>query len=533
MAISITQSPAESLAIRLRANRLILLLAVLGFLPLLWNFFIISWKRPAYQFFPMAIFAAGVLAWRALEQLSAFPLPGNQRVTRFLALVTVLMCMLANYLWSPWLGFVTFLFGLITATWGIGGKVLLKAFLPVVLMLIIILPPPWALDEKLTLWLRGLATDLSSMLLDWLRVTHVQDGNTLQLPGRTLFMEEACSGINSFVLCNAFCLFWVLWQRRSLTWLLFAVPATSLFVVLGNIVRITTCAAADYFWHIDLLNGWRHETFGLVLLLIYCGLILSMDQWLVFLFQPRRASVGSSSKIAPAPVCDPLPKPESSPVFGFRFISPALALVGFGVFAFHELKHGPPALASFSIFKAPVELKLSLPATLAGWQRVNSNYGDQSLLQTWGFHSTSWHFMHEGIEAVIAVDYPLDGFHDVRGCYVLNGWSVLQEAQVFRRQGTEDLHLIKLSLALGFRHAMVLHSVIDEHGNWLSKESKPAFPNALPPTGYRIQLITGGNGLGYAPSSTAFEGDAQALFLAARQNLVAQMVEQFQHAAVK
>ncbi len=533
MSISITQSPAESLAIRLKANWLVMLVAVLAFLPLLWNFFIISWKRPAYQFFPMAIFAAGALAWRAVEQLRGSPAPGNLRVTRCLAMVTLLMCMLANYLWSPWLGFVTFLLGLTMVTWGVGGKPLLQAFLPVVLMLVIILPPPWALDEKLTLYLRGLATDLSSSLLDWLRVTHVQDGNTLQLPGRTLFMEEACSGINSFVLCNAFCLFWLLWQRRSLTWLLLAMPATSLFVVLGNIVRITTCAAADYFWHIDLLNGWRHETFGLVLLLIYCGLILSMDQWLVFLFQPRRQAASPGSKNPPAPVTFPVPTPKNAPVFGYRFVSPALAMVGLGVFAFHELRQGPATLASISIFKSPVELKLSLPATLAGWQRVNSNYGDQSLLQTWGFHSTSWHFIHEGIEAVVAVDYPLDGFHDVRGCYVLNGWSVLQEAQVFRRQGAEDLHMTKLSLAMGFRHAMVLHSVMDEHGNWLSKESQPAFPNALPPTGYRIQMITGGNGLGYAPSSVEFESDAQALFLAARQSLVAQMVEQFQHAAIK
>jgi len=532
MAIGITQSPAGNLADRLRSNWIMLLVAVVGFLPLLWNFFILSWKRPAYQFFPMALIAAGMLAWRGAEQAGSGLIPGSVRVTRGLALSTLAMCLLANYLWSPWLGFITFLAGLATAIWGLGGKPLLKAFFPVGLMLLAIVPPPWGLDETLTIWLRGLATDLSSSLLDWLRVTHVQDGNTIQLPGRTLFMEEACSGINSFVLCNAFCLFWVLWQRRSLAWLILAIPATSLFVVLGNIIRITTCAAADYFWHVDLLNGWRHETFGLVLLLAYCGLIMSMDQFLVFLFKSHRSSPAAVRKVPPAPA-PPVAGKVLPPVFGFWFASPALALVGLGIFSAHELRHGPPALASISLFKDPLELKFSMPTSFGGWERLNSNHGDQSLVQTWGFHTTSWHYMLDGIEAVIAVDYPLDGFHDVKGCYILNGWKVLGEGEMFRRQNHEDLHLIKLDLGYGFRHAMVFHSVIDEHGNWLSKQSQNAFPNALPPTGYRIQLITGGNGLGYAPSSAEFDTMAQELFLQARQNLATQLVEQFQKAGVK
>jgi len=100
------------------------------------------------------------------------------------------------------------------------------------------------------------AVNTSSALLDWLRVTHVLEGNTLLLPGKTLLVEEACSGINSFILCNAFCLFWILWQRRTLGWLWLAMPATSLFVVLGNVIRITAGTAAYYYWQVNLLSGW-------------------------------------------------------------------------------------------------------------------------------------------------------------------------------------------------------------------------------------------------------------------------------------
>ena len=100
--------PAENLTSRLKTNGLSLFLAALAFGPLLWNFFILSWSRPAYQFFPMALIAAGMLAWREIERMGASLVPGNLRVTRLLAVVAGLVCLFANLRWSPWLGFIGF-----------------------------------------------------------------------------------------------------------------------------------------------------------------------------------------------------------------------------------------------------------------------------------------------------------------------------------------------------------------------------------------------------------------------------------------
>jgi len=68
----------------------------------------------------------------------------------------------------------------------------------------------------------------------------------------------------------------------------------------------------------------------------------------------------------------------------------------------------------------------------------------------------------------VAVDYPLDGFHNVKFCYTLNGWRVLAEAKLALPQSREDLHAIKLTLGQSIRHAVVFHSVVDGHGAWLS-----------------------------------------------------------------
>jgi exosortase len=527
---------ADTLGSRIKANRVHLLLAALGFTPLLWDFFALAWKRPAYQFFPMALVAAALLARRAAPPAGLPVAPGTPGVNRWLVLAAVLVCLGANALWSPWLAFAAVLLGLAAVLWGLGGRPLLRAWTPAGLMLLAIMPPPLHLDERLTVWLRSVAVQASGGLLDWLGVTFVQDGNTLQLPGKTLFVEEACSGINSFVLCNVFCLFLCLWRRRPVWWLPPALFAASLFVVLGNVLRITLCTAADFFWHQDLLAGWRHETLGLVLLLGYCGLILSFDQCLVWLFpsgaapalwpDPRRV------KKAPPASARALPPAPARPLLGFKLTGVFFAVLGLGVFAAHLLLGRDQVLMPMPGLHASPVLKLSLPDRLAGWQRINPVSGDQSLVRTAGVHSDSWHFQRDGAQAMVAVDYPLDGFHNVKICYVDNGWRVQAEEALVNPRSHEDLHALRLTLYQDIRHALVFHSVLDQRGDWLCGQLtlsgrfvytgqilSGSLVNSAPPTGYRIQLITGG----YAPISAATAAAARDLFFQARQVLVPQI----------
>ena len=506
---------------RAKANQFSLGIWILAFLPLLWFFLAWSWHRPAYQFFPMALIAAGMLAWRAVRQSDRALPPGSLLVTRYLVLGASIIFLLANVLWSPWLNFIAFLVGVIAALWGLGGKPLCRAFAPVIFMLVIILPPPLNGDETLTLWLRTVATKSSCALLDSLGVVQVEDGNTIQVPGRTLFMEDACSGINSFVLCNAFCLFWFLWQRRPVSWLWIAFPATSIFVM-GNILRITTCASAFFFWHLDLLSGWPHDIFGLVLLLGYCGLILSLDQLLVF-FLVSPAKTRSKSPPPRPPTVSGIP---SQPVLGFKYSAVTLAAVGLVFFAAHLPWRDGPGQTYGS--NAGQELDLTMPANLGGWHRINSNFGDLTMVQTLGIHSRSWQYESSGIVASLAVDYPLDGFHDVSICYVNSGWQVRSTARLLAGQDNGDVHATRLALEKNQQNAVVFHSVIDAEGNWLSKPK--ALGDRFIPTptqaGYRIQLISPGDGGGYVAISQTTESQLAALYLSARQILVPQIINQ-------
>jgi exosortase len=263
-------------------------LLALGFVPLLVAFFVNLWAKEHYQFFPLALAGAGFLAWTRLEEVPRPLQAGARFVTAPIIGFSFLFLAAATVLWSPWLGAVSAMIGLAGAVWWVGGWRLLKAMIPAGLLLVLIIPPPFNLDTNLTLELRRLAVRWSSSVLDAIELPHSVTGNVIEIPGQRLLVEEACSGINSVLSTSAVCWFYCLWRRRHPLHLLVCAVMTIGFVLLGNVSRITLGAWLKFHYHLDILSGWRHETVGLILFASYLGLILSLDQLLVFLTEPSR-----------------------------------------------------------------------------------------------------------------------------------------------------------------------------------------------------------------------------------------------------
>jgi len=448
-------------------------------------------------------------------------------------MLTSLVFLMANFLWSPWLGYWSLLLLLATVLWRWGGHAALQSFFPVLLVLASIIPPPLNWDQVLTLWLRSVAVSTSSKLLDWFQVIHVLEGNTLMLPGKSLLVEEACSGINSVVLCGSLCLFYLLWQRRPLVWSLLALPVTFAFVVQGNIIRITSGALVYYHWHINWLSGRRHEAVGLVLLLVYAGLILSLDQLLLFFLKPMQERqpkfIGpDSQKVSVAT--------SKLPAFGLLDLAInnygcLIALVGLGGLITRLIlagSHGEiqvkPLVPETSVSR---NLQLSLPATLGSWQQTKAA-PDVHLVETLAVHSLVWHYVRNGVTAEVAVDYPLDGFHNVRVCYVSSGWLVNSEQKLLLSDNA-GLSVFRLMLEKTTgEFAVVFHGVINENGEWLQPESRGEgrFSEFLPnfkPISYRIQVFLADEN----PLPPDQVDATRNLFIQASHWLYPQMVKQF------
>jgi hypothetical protein len=59
--------------------------------------------------------------------------------------------------------------------------------------------PPLGFDHEVIVWLRRIATQASSGVLDMIGIAHAVAGNVIETEKERLMVEDACSGINSLL----------------------------------------------------------------------------------------------------------------------------------------------------------------------------------------------------------------------------------------------------------------------------------------------------------------------------------------------
>ena len=211
-------------------------------LPLLVQFAQQLWMRPHYQFFPLVLLGAAVLAYTRLRGLG--PVRPGQPVLSgaFLALAWGLLA-LAEVLYSTWLAATAALVLLAALLYALGGGRLFRQALPAWLLLWTAVPPPLELDRNLILWLQSLTAGWSSAVLDFLGTYHVMAGNVVEINARRLLVEEACSGVNSLFSVLACTLFLVFLCRRPPVRACLLLAAAMAWVLTANVARVVGVVA--------------------------------------------------------------------------------------------------------------------------------------------------------------------------------------------------------------------------------------------------------------------------------------------------
>jgi exosortase len=503
------------------------LLFALGFAPLLVLFFLNLWDRPHYQFFPLALLGAMFLAWSRYRDPPRPLQPGQSVITALLLAVSFLLLATGTLFWSPWLGGIAALIGLAGMVWWAGGYSFLGSMLPAMLLLLVIIPPPLAADTRLVQQLRVLAVSWSSRVLDLLNITHSLSGNVIELPGQSLLVDEACSGINSVLITLACCLFYGLWRRRSAFHIAFCLVSSLGFVLLGNMMRITLGAWLKFRFGIDILSARSHELTGLLLFLAYLILILSVDQLVVFVTSrphPRRHR--SRHFMAAAPLeHNPLPV-RSAPFLGlaagcaFAFLG--CMQLGLGWLHYQASKVRPalaqPALREGAAF--------AMPEQIGDWKRLNTEVPPLQKVETMGVYSQIWHYRRGETLASVALDYPFQGYHDVTLCYTLRGWDLLKQQARLPASASAGPPFAEVQMLnhMGL-HGALWFSAVDEQGRWVAgADPNPGLgrtvlarfkkPSSRPPVTYQMQvLVTGFNPLNLSDRqrSEQFFQEARAL----------------------
>lgn len=212
------------------------------------------------------------------------------RPQRTLGLIILIFAVLLRYvsslaaeLFTMRASMVLALAGLIVYAYGI--RQVMRWWLPFTLIALSI-PLPSVVLGSLALPLQFKATQMGAALLEWRQVPLVLSGNVLQLPGRTLFVTEACSGLRSLTALLALgVLISGIWLRTPVlrvALILLAIP----IAVLLNGVRVFLTGFLVHFVDPRLGDGFMHMTEGWVMFVIAFGilggiawLLIQAEQW--------------------------------------------------------------------------------------------------------------------------------------------------------------------------------------------------------------------------------------------------------------
>ena len=261
---------------------------LLAYGPLLGDFFARQWEKPHYQYFPFVIAAFGWLLWDRYKA-GAPRKPGAAQanwIDTALPIAAAGLLLAAIVLNSPWCAMFSLIVLMaalcreisrvraVTNLWGIW------------VLLWLVVPVPFNFDQRLTKILQLGSSRLSSFALDWFGVRHLMEGNTLWLQSKSLFVDEACSGIISLLSIVACAVVYAVFKNRTPLHTILLAVAGIAWAAIMNVARITVIALALERWGIDWSSGTSHELLSLVLFLLAFLALLSMDQVLLVCLAP-------------------------------------------------------------------------------------------------------------------------------------------------------------------------------------------------------------------------------------------------------
>jgi exosortase len=229
------------------------------------------------------------LAWRRGLAPDRAPNPVGGAVLLLGAVALRYLGGLAAELFTMRFSILLALAGVTVFIWGF--TQLRRWWLPAALLALSI-PIPALVTNALALPLQFKASSMGAALLEWRNVPVQLAGNVIQLPGRQLFVTEACSGLRSLTALLALgVLVGGLWLR--------SVPSRVILVALAipvaiavNAVRVFLTGFLVYFVDPKLGEGFMHLTEGW-LLFVVAFVILGAAAWVASSVEERWRSRGA------------------------------------------------------------------------------------------------------------------------------------------------------------------------------------------------------------------------------------------------
>jgi exosortase len=235
------------------------------------------WNDPEAGHGLLLLPIAGFMAWKRGISPRAVAQPYVGAALLVMAVLLRYASGLAAELFT--MRFSMFIAAVALVTFYAGVRQVIHWWLPVALVVLSI-PLPAVVLGSLALPLQLKASQMGAALLEWRQVPVLMNGNVLHIPGQTLFVTEACSGLRSLTALLALgVLVGGLWLRTPVTRMLLVALALPVAVLLNG-VRVFLTGFLVFFVDPELGEGFMHMTEGWIIFVVAFS-ILGAITWVL------------------------------------------------------------------------------------------------------------------------------------------------------------------------------------------------------------------------------------------------------------
>lgn len=158
-----------------------------------------------------------------------------------------------------------------------------------IFFLLFMIPVPDQIYSAATIPLQLFVSKSSVLFLQLFDIPVLREGNVIEMPGHTLEVVQACSGLRSMIsLFTLSLLFGYLTLRSNFlrgVVFLASVP----IAILTNVIRVITMGVSFHSYNFDLTKGGAHTVVGLVLFIISLTLLYLLQRILSIWDNPLTA----------------------------------------------------------------------------------------------------------------------------------------------------------------------------------------------------------------------------------------------------
>src|SRR5882757_10229964 len=222
---------------------------------------------PDYSHGFLVPFFAAFLVWDKRKVLQATPV--NQTWSGIVLVVfSIMVLILGVYgveLFTARISFIFLMTGLIATFFG---WAMVRELSFPLLVLVLAIPFPAILFNRITFPLQLLASKIASDILPFLGVPTLHEGNVIELPVMKLEVAEACSGIRSLMSLFTLAVFYGYFLERTTKRRVILALASIPIAVTANVARIVGTGLCVQYWDPEKALGFFHEFSGWVMFVV-------------------------------------------------------------------------------------------------------------------------------------------------------------------------------------------------------------------------------------------------------------------------